>query len=270
MDQENRTTKCCHFNMKLFFEGLIISLLFFSCVNQRNLEYMRISKIEPPSYKEAENPEYKLRTDDALFIQISSIDDAATNVFAQEGAPTTIDPYGAYMQAYIIDKEGFIDLPVIGRIKVIGKTTAEVNKMLEDAVTNILSIPNITVKLVNMTISVVGEVNNPGHYVFSQDKLTIYNALSLAGDITVYGNRKKVTIIRTENGMNNRVDLDLTREDILASPYYFIQPNDLIYVKPLRKRFWGMETFPYGMVFTLISTSLLVYTVYLTTQSSSQ
>jgi polysaccharide export outer membrane protein len=112
-----------------------------------------------------------------------------------------------------------------------------------------------------MTVSVLGEVNNPGHYVFSQDKFTVYNALSLAGDISVYGNRKKVTLVRNENGRNIRINLDLTREDILSSPYYFIQPNDLIYVKPLRKRFWGMETFPTTLLLSIITTALLIYTV---------
>ncbi len=138
---------------------------------------MRISEMEPPSYEEADNPEYKLKPDDALYIQISSIDDAASNVFAQATATMTMDPYGAYMQAYIVDQEGFVQLPVIGKIKVSGKTTVEVSDLIKDSVTNILSLPKVTVKLVNHDVSVLGEVVAPGHYVFSQDKFTIYNAL---------------------------------------------------------------------------------------------
>jgi polysaccharide export outer membrane protein len=254
---------CLHSNPKAILTAFVIfPLLFNSCVTQRNLEYMRSNKNTPVEYKEAEYLDYRLKPNDALYINISSVDDAASNVFAQSAVQQTLEPYGAYMNSYTVDMDGFVQLPVIGKINVSGKTTAEVSELIKDSVVNILSLPTVTVKLVNRYVSVLGEVRNPGHYVYSQDKFTIFNAIGFAGDINAFGNRREVILARNENGKNTRIIIDLTRADILSSPYYFIQPNDLIYVSPLRKRFWGMQEFPFSLIFSTITTTLLIYTIF--------
>jgi polysaccharide export outer membrane protein len=254
---------CLHSNPKAILTAFVIfPLLFNSCVTQRNLEYMRSNKNKQVEYKEAEYSEYRLKPNDALFININSLDDAASNVFAQSGVQPTLEPYGAYMNSYTVDKEGFVQLPVIGKINVSGKTTSEVSDLIKDSVINILSLPTVTVRLVNRYVSVLGYVGSPGHYVYSQDKFTIFNAIGLAGDINEYGNRSEVILTRNENGKNSRIIIDLTRADILSSPYYFVQPNDLIYVSPLRKRFWGMQEFPFSLIFSTITTTLLIYTLF--------
>lgn len=162
----------------------------------------------------------------------------------------------------MIDKSGYIQFPVIGNILVEHRTVAEVTSILQDSLTHILSRPTVTVKLVNRYISVVGEVKNPGHFSYAQERLNIYEALSLAGDITVYGDRDEVILARNENGKNLRISIDLKSSNIMASEYYFIRPNDLIYVKPMRKRFWGMAQFPWGFVFGAISTGVVLYGVF--------
>ena len=126
---------------------------------------------------------------------------------------------------------------------------------------NILSLPVITVKLVNQYVSVLGEVGLPGHYVYSQNKFSIFDALSMAGDVTRYGNRKKVVLTRKENGITISRELDLTRPEVLTSRYFYVQPNDMVYVKPLRKRFWGFQEFPFTLVFSTITTGLLIFTI---------
>lgn len=261
MKPQSRYCNYHNSQIKLFITGLILPFLLFSCVTQRNLEYMRDKNDTVTSYKEASYPDYQLKPNDALYIQINSLDDAASNVFAQSSAQQTLDPYGAYMSSYKVDKEGYIQLPVIGKIQVSGKTTSQVSDLIKDSVVNILSLPTVTVRLVNQYISVLGEVRTPGHFVYSQDKFTIFNAIGLAGDINEYGNRREVILIRNENGMNNKIRIDLSRADIVSSPYYFIQPNDLIYVSPLRKRFWGFQEFPFELIFSTITTSLLIYTL---------
>jgi polysaccharide export outer membrane protein len=236
-------------------------LILSSCVTQRNLEYLRKDKKTSAAFSEPKFSEYRLQPNDALYIQISSLDDESTNIFAQSARRQfTLDPFSAYLSSYTIDQEGYIQLPVIGKIRASGKTTLEVSQLIKDSVENILSMPLVSVKLVNQYVSVLGEVTSPGHYIYSQDKLTIFNALGLAGDITPYGNRNKVTLIRNENGKTIQVNFDLTSQEILSSRYYYIQPNDLIYVRPLRKRLWGMEEFPFALIFSTITTSLVVYT----------
>ena len=113
----------------------------------------------------------------------------------------------------------------------------------------------------NRYISVLGDVRSPGHFPYAQEKLTIYDALGLAGDITEYGNRSEVILARNEDGKNMRIVLNLTKSNILASNYYYMKPNDIVYVKPLRKKFWGMREFPFQIILTTISTALLIYTV---------
>ena len=245
----------------VFFVALFISFLISSCVSQRNLEYLQNEKNLHGPYNEAEYADYHLKPNDALYIKIRSLDDATSNVFAQSAEERTLDPYGAYMNSYLVDNEGYVQLQVIGRIYVSGKTTTQVGELIKDSLINVLSLPMVTVKLVNRYVSVLGEVRNPGHFVYSQDKFTIYNALGLAGDISAYGNRRDVILTRNENGKNTVIRLDLTRQDILSSPYYYVQPNDFIYVKPMKKRIWGMEQFPFSIIFSTITTGLLIYTI---------
>ncbi|MBN2275448.1 MAG: polysaccharide export protein [Bacteroidales bacterium] len=257
----SHSNSCCSYNKRILFILCIIFPLFISsCITQRDLQYMRDKVKTQDTYNEASFPEYTLRPNDALYIKINSLDDPASNVFMQTENIYTLDPYSAFMTSYTVDKEGKIQLPVIGNIHVMGKTTTQVADMIKDAVVNILSHPIITVKLVNQYVSVLGEVSSPGHFVYSQEKFTIYEAIALAGDINIYGNRKEVILVRNENGKNIRTSIDLTRADILSSPYYFIQPNDFIYVSPLRKRFWGMQQFPFAVIMSTISTALVVYT----------
>lgn len=248
----------------------IMSISFSSCVSNRNLRYLNdkeIKEIDVKKYKEAEIADYRLKPNDELDINIKSLDDPTTNVFQTLGNQQSTSsgyttPYSASLSAYMIDKNGYIQLPVIGNIFVENKTIPEVISMLQDSLNNILSNPTVTVKLVNRYVSVLGEVRNPGHFSYSQEKINIYNALSLAGDVTTYGDRNDVLLVRNENGNNLSINIDLTSSDLLASDYYYLRPNDIIYVKPMRKKFWGLDTFPWSVLLSTISTVILIYTVF--------
>jgi len=251
-------------NVLFFFT--VLSLCISSCVTQRNLEYMQDKNRESKTFIEAQIEDYRLKPNDELYIQISSLDDAAANIFSgtssqQSYYMATIQPYGASLISYAIDKEGYVHLPVIGSLLVKDKTLADVSILLKESLTNILSQPIVSVKLVNRYVSVLGEVRNPGHFVYSQDKLTIFDVIGLAGDITIYGNRKEVILIRNENGKNIRINVNLLKSDILTSGYYNLRPNDIVYVKPLGKRFWGFDQFPYAIILSTITTALLIYSV---------
>jgi polysaccharide biosynthesis/export protein len=253
--------------MKLtrFLIAISILVMFSSCVTQRKVEYLQDSNKNIKPFKEAELPDYRLKPNDELFIQVTSLDEAAVNVFSKSVQDSYIgymQPYGASFLSYSIDKEGYLFLPVIGKIPVKDKTISEVIVILKDSLTHILNQPIVTVKLVNRYVSVLGEVKNPGHFAYSQDKLTIYDALGLAGDITDYGNRNKVILIRNINGENIRINVDITKSDILASDYYNLRPNDIVYVKPLRNKFWGMRQFPFEILFSALTTALLFYSIF--------
>jgi polysaccharide biosynthesis/export protein len=248
------------------FIASVLIFLVSSCVTQHNLEYIQDKNKTVKTFNESPIEDYKLKSNDELFIQINSLDEASANIFSSTSSQQnynvgSMDPYGASLMSYAVDKDGYIHLPVIGSLSVRDKTLAQVVEMLKMSLSNILSQPIISVKLVNRYISVLGEVQNPGHFVYAQDKLTMYDAISLAGDITVFGNREEVILIRNENGKNIRINVNLNRSEILSSEYYNLRPNDIVYVKPLRKRFWGMDQFPYAVILTTITTALLIYTV---------
>lgn len=242
-----------------------VTCLLVSCVTQKKVEYLQ-SRETTGEFKEADFRDYRLKPNDELFIQVNSQDEAAASVFVEATNRQflnagTIQPYGASLMSYSIDREGYILLPLIGRILVKDKTVTEISDELRDSLNRILSQPVVSVKLVNRFVSVLGEVNSPGHFPYSQDKLTIYDGLGLAGDITDYGNRKEVILIRNENGINHRINLNLIEPDILSSDYYNLRPNDIIYVKPLRNKFWGMRQFPFTVLFSALTTGILFYGV---------
>ncbi len=246
---------------------IVIVFLFSSCVTHRNLEYMQYKDTGITLYNDSEIPDYKLKPWDELYIDIKSLDDPTTNVFQQVGKQQSstgygVTPYSASLSSYMIDKSGYLELPFIGNILVENKTIPEVTAMLTDSLNNILSNPTVTVKLVNRYVSVFGEVKNPGHFSYAQEKLTIFGAISLAGDLTDYGDRNDIVLVRNENGNNLRINVDLTSPNILASEYYYIRPNDMLYVKPLNKKFWGLNQFPWSLLLSSISTAVLLYTAF--------
>ncbi|MBK7172699.1 MAG: polysaccharide biosynthesis/export family protein [Bacteroidales bacterium] len=240
--------------------------LLSSCVTQQEVEYLQDPNKGTRTFNEAQIEDYRLKPYDELYIQITSLDDASSNMFSgaaqqQFTNAGSLQPYGASLVSYGIDKDGFLILPMIGTVNVKDQTILQVSKLLKDSLVSILNQPIVSVKLVNRYISVLGEVRSPGHFALAQEKLTVYDALGLAGDINEYGNKKEVILTRNEDGKNIRVALDLTKSEILASNYYYMKPNDMLYIKPMRKKFWGMREFPFSVVLTTISTALLIYSV---------
>jgi polysaccharide export outer membrane protein len=246
--------------------SVILLCLLSSCVTQQKVEYLQDKDKHIKSFEEAEFPDYRMKPNDELYIQINSLDEEAASIFSgsrQQATYTgTIQPYGASLLSYSVDKEGYVLLPVIGKILVKGKTLSEVSLILKDSLNHVLNQPIVSVKLVNRYISVLGEVRSPGHFPYSQDKLSIYDAIGLANDITDYGNRDEVLLIRNENGKNIRINLNLSRSEMLSSDYYNLRPNDIVYVKPLRNKFWGMRQFPFSILFSTVTTGLLIYNIF--------
>jgi len=255
--------KCVYKPLNRFPVFIVLIFLISSCVTQQQVEYLQDSNITTKSFIEAELPNYRLKPNDELYLNINSLDEAAANVFSNntEQNVQALSPYSASMMSFSVDKEGYLILPVIGNVFVKGKTLSEVSLILRDSLNHILNHPVVTVKLVNRYISVLGEVRNPGHFLYSQEKLSIFDAIGLAGDITDYGDRNNVILVRNENGENLRINVNLTKSDILSSDYYNLRPNDIVYIKPLSDKFWGMRQFPWTVFFSAITTGLLIYEI---------
>ncbi len=241
----------------IYFLGLFI---LSSCGIQRKTQYLQVKNNSKSEYtNNAAQQDYKLKPKDALFIQISSLDDATATISSNSSATNyPMDPYGASLLSHTIDKEGYLELPVIGKLNVKDKTIGEVTSIIKESLRNVLNQPMVSVKLVNRFVSVLGEVKTPGHFVFSEEKITIFDALGLAGDVTDYGNLKNVILVRNEQDINKRIELNLLSSEILSSPYYFLKPGDIIYVKARKSKFWGFREFPFGTILSAITTTVLV------------
>lgn len=241
---------------------LTISFVATSCVTNRQLEYLHDKDSQIKSFDNKNFDEYKVKENDDLYITITSLDDSnSANVFKSTSGSIegrSMDVFAASLISYTVDKNGYLTLPAVKSILVKDKTIVEIQKLITESLNNILSQPVVKVKLINRFISVLGEVRNPGHFSFVQEKLSIYDALSLAGDITDYGNRHQVILVRNENGKNLRVNLNLYSSDILTSEYYFLKPNDILYVRPLHRKFWGMKEFPFSTLLTAVTSAIVV------------
>ncbi|HEX3008640.1 MAG TPA: polysaccharide biosynthesis/export family protein [Bacteroidales bacterium] len=202
--------------------------------------------------------DHVLRPYDEVYIQISGLGEEASNVIPNNSSGVgSMSATGANLSSQMIDKEGFLTIPIVGKVMAKDKTIEELEVILKESLVNILNQPIVEVKLVNKRFSVVGEVSTPGNFSYSQERLTIFDALGMAGDITKYGNRKKVILVRNENNINTITEINLLKADILASEFYYLRPGDILYVKPLRSKAYGITEFPYGLILSLLSTTLI-------------
>ncbi len=256
----NNTVKRIGFYSMFVFTTIV---LLNSCVTNRYLEYVQDPDKSIKEYQASEYVDYKLKPNDELLIQVSSLDDAGSiNGFSNPSRPGTVitmDQYGASLLSYSIDKDGYMEYPVIGKILVKDKTIYQVTELLRTSLSNVYNQPVVSVKLIDRFVTVLGEVRNPGHFVISQNKISVYDAIGMAGDITDFGNRHNVILIRYEDGKNLRINLNLNSSDILKSDYYFLRPNDIVYVKPLKKKFIGFNQFPFSVVLSALTTFILFF-----------
>jgi len=255
-----------------FYIVLLISMLFTSCIPVKDLVYLqdKNSSGEQNTVAAVESKPYRLQANDIISIDIKAIDPKLVSIFnkTESVSSTTGKSESAlYFDGFTIDDHGNIRMPILGEINVIGYTLEEVRiiiekKLLEEYFKSEANI-FVTVKLAGFRYTINGEVGSTGTKTLFQTHVNIMEAIANAGDITTVGNRKEVTVIRqTPTGvlMNN---IDLTDVNVMKSPYYYLQPNDYIYVKPLKQKTWGTGQTGIQSVGTIITLLSLATTVYL-------
>jgi polysaccharide export outer membrane protein len=237
-------------------------------VGQKKLIYL-----QDPGGKDSEKQKEFIR-EDVKEETIKPGDDLYIRVFSSDERPTSFNTGQNYaigndvtMLSYTVDEQGFIKFPYVGELKLINLSLKEASNSIETLLSQYLYLPSVNVKFVNKNVTILGEVRSPGVFTFFDKQISILRAIGYAGDITTFGNRKEVLLIREENGVVKKSYIDLTKNDILASDMYIVKSNDIIYVQPLKRKKWGMETYPYNLLFTMISATFMVltfmrYTIY--------
>jgi polysaccharide biosynthesis/export protein len=242
---------------------LIILLIFISsCGNYKRFTYLQTSQPEKPdSLYLANITSYKLQAADILHVKISSLDENVTKMFNQDAILASSSVVGntgggLYLMGYSIDKEGFITLPVLGKLQVAGLTLEEAKQKVQKLAESYITDARAEVRLISFKISLIGEFNRPGQYNIFNDKATIFEAISLGGDISYNGNRRRVIIVRNYSNGTKTIKVNLTQRDILTSPQYFLQPNDIVYVEPLKSTAFRLRVLDYSVFLTLITSTI--------------
>lgn len=182
--------------------------------------------------------EYLLQTGDVVSVRVKTLDEASESYFnlSSVNAFNQFNLQALYVNGYSIDKDGNITLPEVGDVEIANLSVEKAAKVIQEKLIDYLSNATVLVKLVSFKITVLGEVSNPGYYYIYNDQATILEGLGLAGDLSDFGNRKNITLVRqTENG-SKAILIDLKDPDLLGSDYYYLSPNDVIYVQPLRAK----------------------------------
>jgi polysaccharide export outer membrane protein len=227
---------------KIIF-SLLAVLLLGSCA-KRNLAYLSDLQAQSEwTQKLTETAEPKIRPDDLLSITITSLNPEANALFnrgeilpagatANYGVGANYTTSSIYREGYLVDKEGNIEFPVLGQVQLGGLTKTQAKDSLRIRLLKVVNYPIINIRYLNYRITVVGEVNRPATFTIPSEKINILEALGMAGDMTAYGKRENVLVMREEGGVRKATRLNLNEKEVLSSPYFYLMANDVVYVEP--------------------------------------
>lgn len=221
---------------KVLLFGAIIAFTS-SCASRKN-----IILLQDPGSKEASNvfsnkgkSSYKIHKGDNLYIKIYSVDEKTAKFF-QADLPSLVNPTYMFLNSYTVDEEGYIHISFINKLKVEGQTLEDAKNQIQKTLNEYFKETTVVLKLVNFQVTVLGEVNSAGSFTIDKEQINIFQAIGLAGGMKNFGNGKKVTLVRQTDSGSEVIPLDLTDRNILASDYYYLMPNDMIYIEPLKAR----------------------------------
>lgn len=228
-----------------------------SCVPKKKLSYFNdFNELAEPNV----NPRVQktIMPFDKLYVKVLSIDPQINDIFNAAGDEMRYAGTSAGIIGYLVDEAGNINFPFVGNINVGSLTTGEAAARIEDSLSEYVGKASVTVKYVDNKVTVIGEVTTSGVYNFSQDKITVYDAIGLGGGLTRYGDRKNVILIRNENDKIMQYKLDLSDSRITGKQQYYIQPNDILIVEPLKAISSSYSNITYTTVLSSITTLIAV------------
>ena len=255
----------------------IVTLAMMSCVTARKVNYMQEPNKQIPTYADTLSFEdYQLRIGDRLYVYVYSLNEEVQKMYNSGGSNASQmrqqmnngGMYGSYdLYTYLIDEDGNMDFPTIGKVHVQGLTTREVKRKLEEELSTLLqdlpgySTVSVEVNIVNRSFSIIGAQS--GRYIINKEKMTIFEALAMAGDLGEFNSRREIKLVREKNGVTTIKTFDVRSKDIVNSEYYYIEPNDIIYVRYMPGYSFGINhvTTVISVTAATISFGVLIYTV---------
>lgn len=255
---------------KLGIFTVVLTMMFASCVPQRKMIYLKDAQMAAANisqeYVNDRSVNYKLQPGDNLYIRVlNTIDERSAS--ALTGDYSAYRNYmssdaSIYLQSYTLDEEGCIELPLTGKIELKNLTIDEAKARLQTELDKYVNQTTLIVKLSNFNLTVLGEVSHPGMYKVYQSQINLFEAISMAGNMTNFAKNDEVRIIRQTDHGSEIVTVDMGQADILASPYYYLKPNDIIYIEPMKIKQWGFTAFPYSTVLSAVSLAVTLYVAF--------
>lgn len=249
---------------KYYLILIFLGLLMASCVPQKKIRYLQdIPKEDDTTYafRNDRSLDYLIQPGDNLYIKINSLEEKSTTYFNEVSGTSSGNAQGSnlYLNSYLVNDTGYFHFPSLGYIYVKDLTAEEIQLFLEKRLSEYLKNPVVIVRLASFRITLLGEFKNPGKYDVYQSNINIFEAVSMGGDMTDFAKRDKVAIIRQTTNGSKIVRVDMNNKRILESDYYYLLPNDIIYAEPVRAKQFVSTNFPYGLVFSILSTIILLY-----------
>ena len=219
---------------------VVCACMLGACSSYKSVPYMQDATLNETMVAAEPLYDAKIMPKDLLTVTVNTTDPEAAAPFnmtvqtAQNLATSRTSYSQPVLQQYLVSNDGTIDFPVLGRLQVGGMTKSEAEDLIREKLKPYLKeVPIVTVRMANYKISVLGEVARPGTFTVSNEKVNVLEALAMAGDLTIWGMRDNVKLVREDaKGTRSIVELDLTKSDLIASPYYYLQQNDILYVTP--------------------------------------
>jgi polysaccharide export outer membrane protein len=241
--------------------AFLVCTFISSCVTTKKLTYLQYEGVISDTTHLTPPEDYKIQPFDNLFIRVVTPDPQWSEMFNTLQTTTSginVTEQSADLISYSVDDEGNIVLPYAGKFKVSGKSLNMIKYDLESALKGYVADAVVTVKMINNYISIIGEVHQPGRYVIYKDRMNVFQALALAGDLGDFSNRQKLQIIRQTSGGIVVKKFSLLDRSILTSEFFYVKPNDVIYAEPTKGRFFQMNSFPYTLILSSITTLILL------------
>lgn len=253
---------------KLILSFLLLSLLS-SCVTTKQLTYFQGEPVTNEEIRKLNNAPYRLQVNDILYINIKAEKPEIVSMFKSSEAVGNVNSGGGnlYLTGYSVDRHGNIRMPYIGEVNVLGYTEDETREKIESELSKYfkdLEKIFVTVKLGGIQYVITGEIGSPGTINLHQNEVSIVDAVANAGDVNLVGDRKNITVIRNSLDGVKKYTLDITKIEVFESENFYIQPNDIIYVPPLKQKSWGtgtngMQTFTtFVTIFSFLTSSILL------------
>ncbi|MBT8257437.1 MAG: polysaccharide biosynthesis/export family protein [Bacteroidia bacterium] len=223
---------------KIFMLALLIAVA--SCASRQELVYFQDEPLNDAFSNLNKDFQIKFKPDDLLTIDVSALDPEAARPFNLPAVSYNASVIAAQgqlkMQTYLVDAKGNIEFPVLGTIKMGGLSRSDANAMLKERLSEYIKNPIVNIRLANFSITVLGEVNKPGTFIIQDERISLSEAIGLAGDMTIYGRRDNIFLIREIDGNKRYAKLDLSSINVVNSPNYYLTQNDVIYVEPNNAR----------------------------------